>query len=319
MIVQESGIFLNHDANTKRAYISFDLTQLKETDIINSAIFKIKGRNSSGTGEKEMLLYQWNDSAWEEDEVCWDYFSEHLTFSCNDMDAWDYVTSNKTTIKGKVCFFHRGDELLVPAEVFDYTKDETYAYTFLRQIMALVNSIGVDPNVMNALDMSTHIENTTESIFYVIDSEYMSPEIFTALIKHIWLMTDWIVENYYGTATNNWGSYATLGVYSVMARFKELRKFNYWMERTKDENDRLNAGFVLEDGTCIELSMDYTNTLLHTLYNPISISVLTNTPPPYRILFLSKYGNFFIHMLTESHPVFTVLIGGILRTIAVIS
>jgi len=281
MIVQESGTFQNHDADTKRAYIAFDLRGLKATDEINAATLNIKGRNASGTGEKEMLLYQWNDSNWEEHEVCWDYFSEHLTFSCNDQDCWDYVTSNKTDIKGKICFFHRGNELLVPAQVFDYTHEERYGYTFLRQIMGLVNSIGVNPNVMNQLDMATHLDNTSKSVWLTIDSQYMSPEILTALIKHFWLMADWLVENYYGKATNNWGSFATLGVYSIIARFKELEKCDYWMEKTKQENDRLNSHFALNDGTCIELAMGYTNTLLTTLYNPVTISVLTNTPLPY--------------------------------------
>lgn len=268
-------------SGTNRPYITFDISSLKSTDIINSATLIIRGRNASGTGEKELMLYQYNDSAWEEDDLCWNTFSEHYTFSCHEDDTWDYVTSSDTKIKGKLCFLHRGGILNIPATVYDYTKKEEYAYTFLRQQMALINSVGVDTTVMNSLDMSNHLDAVSRNVYQVIGSEYMTPEIFTAILKHLWMMARWEVFEYYGEATNNWGSFATLGVYDVISRFKEFAVFDDWLEITQEENQRLNGLFALEDGSCVELTSGYTSTLLTTLYKPFQVAEQTNTQAPY--------------------------------------
>ena len=287
MLASESKMTLDandafqQDAGTNRPYVTFDISGLKSTDVINSATLVLRGRNASETGTKELMIYQYNDSDWEENSLCWNSFAEHYTFSCHEEDAWDYKTSSNTKIKGKICFLHRGGILNIPAAVYDYTKKEDYAYTFLRQQMALINSIGVDTNVMNSLDMSNHINYVSRNVFQVISSKYMSPEIFTAILKHLWLMAEWEALEYYGEATNNWGSFATLGVYAVIARFKEFEVFDEWLALTKTENQRLNGLFALEDGSSVELTNGYTDTLLTTLYNPVAIAGQTNTEMPY--------------------------------------
>lgn len=287
MLASESEMTLDEnmafqqDEGTNRPYVTFNISGLKSTDVINSAVLVLRGRNASGTGVKELMVYQYNDSDWEENSVCWNSFSEHYTFSCHEDDAWDYKTSNNTKIKGKICFLHRGNILTIPANVYDYTKKEDYAYTFLRQQMALINSIGVDTNVMNALDMSNHLRFVSQNVYQVIASKYMSPEIFTALLKHLWLMAEWEALEYYGEATNNWGTFATLGVYAVIARYKEFAVFDEWLALTKPENRRLNGIIALEDGSSVELTNGYTDTLLTTLYNPVAIAGQTDTEMPY--------------------------------------
>lgn len=288
MIAHESGYYMQHDENTKRPYFAFDLTSLKSSDVISNATLTLRGRSVGAVeelnpaGEKELLLYQWNDAGWEEKSLCWNSFSEQLTFSCNDMDSWDYVTSSSTTVKGKICFFHRGNELSVPASVYSYTKDERYAYTFLRQEMAIVNNVGCDPNIMNSLDMSGHISRTIRPVFLVLQSEYMTPEIFTALIKHLWQLAHWQVDSFFGTMTNNWASYATQAVFDVVTFFKELSCAEEWIERARVENTRIiGTEFVLPDGSCVELSQGYTKTLLATLQGPFATARRTNSPLPY--------------------------------------
>lgn len=287
MLASESEMTLDEndayqqDEGTNRPYVTFDISGLNSTDVINSAVLVLRGRNASGTGTKELMVYQYNDSDWEENSVCWSSFSEHYTFSCHEEDAWDYKGSSNGKVKGKICFLHRGNILTIPANVYDYTKKEDYAYTFLRQQMALINSIGVDTNVMNALDMSNHLRFVSQNVYQVISSKYMSPEIFTAMLKHLWLMAEWEATEYYGEATNNWGTFATLGVYSVIARFKEFAVFDEWLALTKPENRRLNGIVALEDGSSVELTNGYTDTLLTTLYNPVAIAGQTNTEMPY--------------------------------------
>ena len=283
LLSQESGIFRQHDENAKRPYLLFDISWLRSNDVISSAVLTVRGRNAGGTGEREMLLYRWDESTWTEDNITWDFFTEHLTFSCNDMESWDYITSNNPTIKGKICFFHRGNELRIPASTFAYTKNERYAYTFLRQQMALMHSVGFNTNVMNELDMSTHLYETTRSIFWVLDSEYMTPEIFTALVKYKFIFAKWLVDDYYGVATNNYATYATQGVYRFMSCFQEIANFDYWMERTIDENTRMDEGAFYEDGTCVELSDNYIAVFINNYLSPALISANTGIQLPYSI------------------------------------
>ena len=274
--------YVNSDENTKRCYLRFSLADFASTDTINSATLYVKGRNMSGTGLKEMLLYQWADSNFDEDTLNWNTFTEKYMFSCNGMDCWDYVTSNNTQIKGKSCFFHRGSELSVPATMYAYTGEEAYAHTFIRQEMGLIHSIGYNPNVMNQLDLTTHVGNTLDAVFRVMNSKYMSAESFTAIFKHFWLITRWICEEYYGQRNNNYATFATLAGYGFISYFREITDYDKWLLNTQSENERVNNAFVRPDGTNVELARGYQKTLLDTLVTPLKRQKTThNSDSPY--------------------------------------
>ena len=288
LVAHESGYYMHHDENTKRPYLAFDLSSLSASDNISSASLILRGHSVKAvdelnpTGEKEILLYNWNDTGWEEDALCWNSFSEQLTFSCNDMDSWDYLTSNSTTVKGKICFFHRGNELSIPASVYNYTKDERYAYTFLRQQMAIVNYVGCDPAIMNSLDMSGQISRTIRPVFLVLQSQYMTPEIFTALAKHFWQLSEYQAYSFFGTMTNNWASYATQAVYDTITLFQEFACADEWLELVREENTRIIGNeFVLPDGSCVELAQGYTKTLLATIRGPFQTARKNQAEAPY--------------------------------------
>ena len=281
MTVQESGQYMDFNSNTHRAYIAFDISMLKDTDVVTSATLVLHGRNASGTGEKEICVYRLNDMSFDETTIAFDDYTDCMLWSCNDKNTWDYVTSNNTSIKGKACFFHRGNELIVPAALYASTGNEIHAYTFIRQHMGLVNNIGFNTGVFNSLDLSCHLDFATESVYYVINSKYMTGEIWTAMLKTFWLMADQQANKYYGSATNNWGSFATKGVFAFLARFTEVAVFDDWYEITKNENDRLTSVFTFDDGMCVELAQGYTSTIIGTLYEPYAIQTQTGMAVPY--------------------------------------
>ncbi len=281
MYVRESGTYQNFNENTKRAYVAFDISNLKSTDIVSGATLILTGRNASGTGEKELGVYCLFDMSFDETSIKFNDYSDCMLWSENDNDTWDYITSNYGAVKGKACFYHRGDELSYVASMYSYTHEPRYAYTFIRQQMGLVYNVGFNNSVYNALDTSRHIANATKSLFWVIDSEYMTGEYLTAMLKTWWLMTDYLVNIYYGTATNNWGTYATQGVYSLLARFPELEVFDEWYEITSRENERLCKVFIQEDGLPIELAQGYLNTIINSLEEPLRIAQYTGIDVPY--------------------------------------
>lgn len=289
------------DDDTKRSFICFDISDIRETDKVTSAKLVLTGRNIitdetrqrfadengkpySGVANNKLLWATWyRSSAWEEDTLTWgsDYYSDKFFFSCHDMNAWDYISSATTTVKGKVCDYHRYQQQGNLTDAYRATGDERYAYTDIRHCMALINSIGLEPSVMNSLDMSVYLANLCYMLYGNINSKYMTDEIFTALLKFVWQICDYETEYRYGVYTNNWATYATAGNYKVCAYFPEFKKHDYWFQRILEEHDRVFAGLTLEDGHCLEASHAYVSTLLGTFQSPMNVYRQTGKESPY--------------------------------------
>lgn len=307
MQIQEHGTydetdssFGSYDEDTKRAFVVFDLSGLKSTDVVSSAKVIFTGRSiitdetrerfadengnpySGKTKEKLIWAIWYMSTAWTEEELAWNtpVINEKQYFSCNDMEAWDFVaTATKT--KGKAVQFFRSGMIQTLRNGFMKYGDERFAYTSIRQEMALINSIGVDRDVMTSLDISTHLDVESKVFYGLLRSKYMTPEIVTAYLKFIWLMADHLVTVVFGKATNNWATYATAGVYVAIAYFPEFATHDYWYERVLDDNSRCLSVNTLEDGLCIEMSQGYISTILDTFRTPMNIYVQTGHPLPY--------------------------------------
>ena len=283
LLAEESGVHRNHDDRTKRAYIGYDISQFKKGSKAKNAYVKFTAEHNGSDAEKLMILYWHCDSSWNEDYVCFDTFSEHFYFSANDMNCWDYVTSKDTSIKGKTCGYHRGGEVGSLCDIYSYMEYigpgnanfdedyEKYGYTAIRQHMALINSIGVEPDVMNSLDNSGHIATIALDMLRLIDSPYMTSNRFTAFLKHLWLATEHKTYDEYREHYNNWATFSTGAVYQTCARYPEFARYQDWLDETRVENERVTNDFIFEDGMSLELSQDYTNTLISTFNSPYEL------------------------------------------------
>lgn len=277
--VQESGIYHNHDEHMKRVYLVFDLGFLKPDDQVSSVTLNVYGKTQAG--EKEIFVYNEYEASWVENTHCWAKVTDELVFSCSDTNTWDFITSYIPFNKGKICFFHRAYEFSPIAQLYYDTKDERHAFTFIRNAMGMVHFIGSDREVNNELDMGRYCDNHLCDLMKVIDSKYVTPDVFTGLMKNFYKVAKYLVEVYYGKAYNNWGSYATEGVYSVIGYFPELKVRDDWFAKTVKENERLMADFMNPDYSCIELSQNYHHTLLNTIVDVYNIYHATNEPLPF--------------------------------------
>ncbi len=278
--VQESGEYQNFNENTKRAVIAFDISKLKASDHVTSAVIKFWARNASQTGEKELMIYRLNNASFDEDEVVMDEYTDCVLWSCNDQNTWSFKTPRAPN-KGKAMSFHRGMELNAVAQLYSYTKDEIHAYTFIRQQMGMVHHVGYDDYMFTSLDMSRQLDYATRNLFYIIDSKHMTGEYLTAMLKTWWQQANYEQDFFYGRAKNNWGSYATLGVYAFISHFQEFAIFDEWYERTQKENNRLVSLFTFSDGMSIELPLGYNATILDTISGPFDVQHETGIPVPY--------------------------------------
>ena len=114
-----------------------------------------------------------------------------------------------------------------------------------------------------------------------MNSKYMTGEVFTAYLKHLWMLADYHVYNWYGKAYNNFATFSTGAVYNMTARFPEFERREIWLQATRDENQRVVVGFTFEDGMSLELAQGYTNTILSTLAIPFNTGNLTGADLPF--------------------------------------
>lgn len=285
----EAGGVNNYEDRTKRILIGFDISSITKPKKISKAEMILSGKHngSDKTYKKLMALHWYCDGSWVENQLSFDDLDEYNYFSYNDKICWDYVAT--VDLKQKVCLYFRNNILGCLADMYDYYNGlgdpngdcEKYAYTYIRQQMALINSIDISPEVMSALDMACYINGVSGNILRLTSSEYMTGERFTTILKHLWKMTNYLPDNFYGKKNNNWATYATGGVYAVCARFPELVSCDVWFDKTRDENDRLFEGLTFEDGMCLELAQSYQSVLLGTFITPYELKKLTGAESPY--------------------------------------
>ena len=125
---------------------------------------------------------------------------------------------------------------------------------------------------MNGLDMSNHISNYADFLYYLIGSEAMTPTIFTAYLKHLHIMTDVMEQMQLANETvdNNIATNATSATYQMCMKFPEFKRSDYWYEITLYHNERLlKNSAAYEDGVCLEQALGYVSTFMTTFDRPL--------------------------------------------------
>lgn len=266
--IQSSGTWSNFDENTHYAYVKFDISFLKTTDKIESALLVYEGRNGSGTGTKEIVVYAPNISEWSEDTLNFKTYSHNIQFwSEHDKNVWDYLMTVNT--KNTAMVYYRGATLTDVAQLYDYSGNENHAFTYLRQHMSYVNNVGLNLERQAALDVSVALTYQSKDIFYIIDSTHTTPELFTIILKDLYRKAEWACEDYFFTKSNNWGGFAAEGVFNFISRFPEFTTNDRWLQRTKEQYTYLLDVFTFDDGMSLELCLNYTVTLLGTVEGPV--------------------------------------------------
>lgn len=307
--IEEHGKFQDYDENTSCAYIAFSLDGIDSNAKIGRAILHFRAKTDceldpSRAPERKELNFYWNqDTTWTEDTLSWDFFTERLWSSCNDREFWDFITPSGADKKGKIMDYHRGNISERICQLWDFYNDDRAAYQWVRLELGLINSIGLEPDVMNALDRSTHTINCSGQLLRMMDSQYMTAERFTACLKFYWQLADYQVEYYFGgVSTNNWATFATSAVYSMCARFPELRKYEYWMEEVRKENERCFGANTYPDGSCAEQPLGYVGTILATFEGPLEVANVTGAEVPFTDKMIEDMHNMILTQVYAKGP-----------------
>ena len=272
-------------AETKRTYIKFDISSLTSTDTVSTAELNFTARVEDGGDltEKELFVYGWEDASWKESTITWNTFSDWLFLSCNDQEAWDFYSNPLATEKGKLCYFLRGTLPMSVARMYDSTGDEKYAYTFIRQMMSMINHIGAnkcgkdnhydnsdknpDPyRGMSHLDVAGYLTQLPNAFVLLWESKLFEddPSLFTAIFKNFIEVADYmckyIVEK--EVTTGNMATACNRSLYLLCNLFPEIKQTDYYYDLVIYHNKRMLDHIVYDDGACFTASFNYIGTEL---------------------------------------------------------
>ena len=324
------------DSNTKRIYIRFNISGLKAGDTITAATLNLRGFNgvNVGTGDlnlelttneinegkteqdklnetiagsapKKVVVIQNGDSAWNENSLNYSNATAQLIYSYDQDDTWgwDQPSGAGYRYQEELLRFSTWYDKLV--KLYNATGDEAYAYTALRQIMDFITvstAPGKQKPWLKTLDVAIRTQCMPGLTLQLINSEYMTPDIFVGFMKYMW------DEGNDAKAFNtegNWGSSETLGLYTVAANFPEFVDSTAWIARVKTRYNDICGKIMLADQTCTELSLGYTDYALSSTVDAKTLAdSLGLTEYPFTDVTLNAIPGLAQYMMYASMPGF---------------
>ncbi len=269
------------DENTSRAMIKFDLSGIPAGQNVTSAVLKITGTTDAET-ERPYVCFVSNSSIWTEDDLCWNTKEHYVTVADGEPYGRYFLPWTENFSRSYRDNVQRFASLLpYGCRTYLGTGDEQYAYLVLTQMCGFFDQLGnvevmtyTGTNVnsyesskygRNSLDVGSRPQRMVEYFWTFIDSEYMTPEIWTSFIKYLWRSGDCLYKDSNYHPTNNWGAIETLGLYIISMYADELRDTVQWMDKVKER--MYVADQVGEDMASIEVPLSYAaNTTLTSLY-----------------------------------------------------
>lgn len=285
--VEESYTSINSnkdrvDEYTKRGYIKFDLSDINEGDIIQSAKLYVTGHmeRSENPEEspykrniKDIAVFQGGYIEWDENITWRNMINDIIDLDIRSFDG-ERMISTATLTEAR--------HLSALAFAYNGTENEAFAYHHIRQLVERANiksglpSADTNSTLANGMALRDMIPH----LFILTKSEYMTPEYFTMLLKYFYMMSQWAVDNWNGQAElNNFGTAAAVGLLTSAVAFKEFRvvdeplrdegyengKSGGWAAVAKHRMNYVARKDMFADGACVEVSFNYTGFILNIL------------------------------------------------------
>lgn len=269
MLVEESVTSIGNpvtlDENTKRTLIQFDLSEhwnVSPNDQVAGATLHLYGRMVEDDIEdeprvptefKSVYVSEWTgETSIDPNTTFRKYFdAKVLTFYCFDGEACFRAVQEDPDIPSVL---NVGISLgnVVPDVTNGYIKtgDEAFAFHAIRMFVRSILDFGTyeefhskyKKGIFNSLSVGKYGFTCLNHIHRLMESKYMTPEVFTIMIKHAHLRARWLVENWGGPEdSHNWGSYSVNGLESTCFYYPEFR--DVYGEVERDENGEV----ILQD------------------------------------------------------------------------
>ncbi len=261
------------NSDTKRMYINIDFTGLVAGDDITEARLYLYGHNTKPEGNKDVVLFYTNAATWNENTVTWSAL-EHLIFSFDGESGpkWEQPDGAGYRFQEEMNRFEKYAQAMRMR--YRYTKNEVYAYHGLRTWLDYYRKKGNIEGYHVNLDLGVRAKELPIDLAYYADSEFMTKEVFTPMLKFAWQMGGELVRLWNEKSlTSNWGSYETGGLSNLAINFAELYDASAplqegatpevggrggWLEVAGYRYVAMAGETTYEDGSCAECSVEYT-------------------------------------------------------------
>lgn len=280
LLAEESGIGEEQPVNnnTKRIYMKFDISQLRDGDTVTAATLNLYGNTVNGTPEKEAVVFSSDEVNWEEDELTYSSATAQVIYSYDQEETMPWVQPADAGYRYEEELFRFDTWFNTLVYLYNMTGDEKYAYTAVRYLMDYIRAQGSNPSHKKTLDVAVRGQFLPGLVLQLVESESMTPESFTAILKFMWRMAN-AAQDY--STSGNWGTSETQGLYTIAANFYEFRDFGRWENRTRERYDTLSEDLLLSDTCTTEIALGYAGYAIATLIGSKSAADLMGFEPPY--------------------------------------
>lgn len=274
-----------YDDYTQKAMLKFSFPDISPEDEISAARFYIYGdyvkSQNPVSGEdhidqKYAYVYLSGEKGWEEDSYCWQIVktSEAISFD-REKGATAIAPSGLEDViiwRRDIHNADNGMDALI--SLYAFTGNEDYAYTVIRHFMDIAEKTYdiSEPyfNGCSLLNTGLRAKNFHTVMCKLIDSQYMTPDIFTAFLKFYWNQMEFMATNWSrGVELINQGivsiSYST----PTAMCFTEFRRATAPIEGKKEEGiDGVRVGEAYYYGGWIKTLLKRAEVLAEIAINP---------------------------------------------------
>lgn len=312
MRVEESVSTINTSSNsdeyTKVGFLQFDFSRLTANDTITEATLYLYGKMEESDCPAGIRVQAETKSLYALpfthvvalDESGFNY-TEYKSYKGSYMayDGKEISTSSGYGVQ--ITFFldqvRRG---------YIATGNEAFAFHTIRILLGLINKNGslqdcidrdiamkagpADADIAMPFYFSQKGYELPEYLYGIIQSEHMTPDAMTSILKHIWLTGQFIVERWSASEeNNNFGTYSIRGLTTLAMFYPEFVDATKPITHVRDESipGSMLGGWIpvsefrrdhkmktdfKEDGASNERSMEYATENLENILQPVSVA-----------------------------------------------
>lgn len=276
------------DSNTKRAHIQFDISDISVTDSITRVTLNIYGKNATSDEAKEIFVMKTPNNAWEEDVITFKNLDrtqayEHMAYSWYGEDSVRYMrpTYQGFRLREELERFETWFPMLLGMYVQGTENNESYAYTAIRHWVGWLNQSGTNPRgpgYVIPLDHGCRCIALPRAFAWLIMSDSMTPDIWSATLKYMWKSGDIMVTNNYAiNDTNNAGVVAARGLHMMNCYYDEFATYDKWLEKTRTKIQAVADSSLIDDeGGYGEGSLAYASMTVSNMFGYITPNTDTN-------------------------------------------
>lgn len=250
--VKMFGEFLGNE--TYNTLIQFDFDDITENDTVEYGELVFYAKKSNSYSEpKEFYVMRDSNSNWDDETVTWNSLKSYVhNYSGLDGElTWENVLHSDVEYAYQCCRFYGYREMM---SEYLYTRNEDYAYCVLKRMMDFINDKTY--GWPRTLDTAVRMEAWAGIFNYLVDLDYMDPDICAAIIKEMYQSSVLCLMPSSAT-TANWIQTEKMNAYHVMNLFPEFAESDDIKSEIQNIYSEMIFNDYYDDGAYIEDTTGY--------------------------------------------------------------